>query len=59
MVNYLKGKKSYVVSFLLMAVAVVNFLVGDASLSELLSDPNLLILLNGAGLGALRAGMGK
>jgi len=51
----LQGKKSYIVSALLVAVAVVNFLAGDATLSQVLSDPNLLVLLNGLGLASLRA----
>lgn len=54
---FLKGKKTHIVAALLVAVGVVNFLAGDATLSQLLSDPNLLILLNGLGLSALRAGM--
>ena len=57
MKNFLQGKKTYIVSALLVAVAVINFLAGDATLSQVLSDPNLLILLNGAGLATLRAGI--
>ena len=53
---FLQGKKTYIVATLLVAVAVVNFLAGDAGLTDVLSDPNLLVLLNGLGLGALRAG---
>jgi len=57
MKEYLKGKKTYIVAMLLVLVSVVNFFAGDASLATLLSDPNLLVLLNGLGLGALRAGV--
>lgn len=53
--EYLKGKKTYIVSTLLVLVSVVNFLAGDVSISEVLNDPNLLVLLNGFGLAALRA----
>lgn len=57
--EYLKGKKTYIVAFLLMVVAVVNFLAGDASMTEVLNDPNLLVLLSGLGLASLRAGVAK
>ena len=53
--KFLKGKRSYIVSALLVLVALVNMLTGDITLGQLLQDPNLLILLNGAGLAALRA----
>ena len=53
--SFLKGYKTYIVAVLLVLVALVNMLTGDMSLGELLTDPNLLILLNGLGMGSLRA----
>jgi len=53
--KFLKGKKTYIISTLLVLVALVNMLNGDISISQMLSDPNLLVLLNGLGLAGLRA----
>ena len=57
LVKFLKGKKAYIVSGLLVLVALVNLLTGDIYWSELLADPNLIILLNGLGVGSLRAAL--
>ena len=56
---FLQGKKTYIIAVLLVLVSVVNILSGDMSPTELLSDPNLWVLLNGLGLAALRAGVTK
>ena len=55
--NFLKGKKTYIVAVLLVLVALVNLLAGDIYWSELLADPSLIILLNGLGIGSLRAAL--
>ena len=55
--EWLKGKKTYIVAALMVLVAIVNFLAGDMGLVELLQDPYLMVLLNGAGFAALRAGV--
>ena len=56
---FLKGKKTHIVAFLLVLVAAVNLYNGDIALEAFLGDPNLLILLNGLGLSALRAAVDK
>jgi hypothetical protein len=56
---FLKGKKSHIIAFLLVLVACVNLYNGDMTLEAFLQDPNLLILLNGLGLSALRAAVAK
>jgi|DEB0MinimDraft_4_1074332.scaffolds.fasta_scaffold39072_1 hypothetical protein len=58
MKQFLKGRKTYIVATLLVLVSLVNFLAGDASIQEFLSDPNLIVLLNGLGLAAIRNGVG-
>jgi hypothetical protein len=58
METMLKGKKSYIVAILMLAVGVVNMLTGDASGTQMVMD-NAMVLLNGAGLMALRAGVDK
>lgn len=39
----------------MVLVAVVHLATGDINLLTLLNDPYVLVLLNGLGLGALRA----
>lgn len=55
----LKGRKTYIVAFLMVLVSVVNIVTGDASLQEVLASDELWVLLNGLGLGSLRAGVEK
>lgn len=55
--SFLKGYKTYIIAILLVLVAIVNILVGDLSMMEFLTDPSLLILLNGLGIGSLRAAL--
>lgn len=57
--DFLDGKKTYIVSSLLVIVALVRLLDGDITLSEFISNPDFLVLLNGLGLGSLRAGVKK
>lgn len=55
--NFLKGYKTYIIATLLVLVAVVHFVTGDITLATFLSDPYVLVLLNGLGLGTLRAAL--
>ena len=55
----LKGRKTYIVAALLVIISVLDVATGDMTVSELLSDDNLLVLLNGLGLATLRAGVAK
>ena len=55
--NFLRGKKTYIIAALLVGVSIVELLTGGISLVEFLGDPDLLILLNGLGLAALRNGV--
>jgi len=57
--NWLKGKKSYIIGGLLVAASIVQVIVGDLSIMEFVQSPALLELLGGLGLGALRAGISK
>jgi len=59
MIAFLSGKKTYIVAGLLVLISVVKMLAGDVSIEELLNSPDLLILLNGLGLAALRGGISK
>lgn len=53
----LQGKKTYLISFLLVLVGLVRFVSGDIGIAELLASPDVLVLLNGLGLAALRDGI--
>jgi|6_EtaG_2_1085325.scaffolds.fasta_scaffold00486_15 hypothetical protein len=54
--DFIKGKKTYLVAALLVLVGLVNALSGEIGAWQGVMD-NALILLNGLGLGFLRAGI--
>lgn len=56
---YLSGKKTYIVALLLVVISVLDVVTGDMTVSELVADDNLIILLNGLGMASLRAGISK
>lgn len=53
--DFLKGKKTYIIAALLVLVALVKLTTGDTTLMDFFNDPNLIVLLNGLGLAALRS----
>jgi len=57
--KWLDGKKTYIVSALLVLVSLVRLIDGDISLAEFFAKEDFLVLLNGLGLGSLRAGVSK
>jgi len=57
--NWLKGKKTYIIAGLMAMTALVHLLAGDMSLAEFVTSEHINALLEGIGLGALRAGIGK
>lgn len=57
--SFLSGKKTYIIAALMVLVALVNLFTGSLDLNSFLNSPDLLILLNGFGLAALRAGIAK
>lgn len=54
--EFLKGKKTFIIAFLMVAVGVVEGLTGGGWGGVM---DQLPIILNGLGLGALRAGVAK
>lgn len=56
--NFLSGQKTYLVAALMVLVGIVNALTGDSGAWQGILD-NALIILNGLGMGALRAGVAK
>ena len=57
--NWLNGKKTYLVSGMMIATSILNLITGDLSLIEFVSSPHLNTLLEGLGLGTLRAGVSR
>ena len=57
--KFLKGKRTYIVAGLMVAVAIINLITGETAMADLLVDPNIRMLLEGLGGGFLRAGMEK
>ena len=55
----LSGKKTYIVAGLMVIVAVINLVSGDIGLMDFLTNPNLILLLEGLGIGFLRSGISK
>ena len=54
MKDYLKGKKTYIVAIGLVFTAIGSFINGDLTLVEA-----IVVIMNGLGFGALRAGVAK
>ena len=57
MLNWLPGKKTYIVAAAMLVVGVVNMLTGDATGWGMIAS-NSEILLEGLGLAGLRKGVG-
>ena len=55
--GWLRGKKTYLISGLMVAVGLIRMLVGEMSIAEFVMSPDVMALLNGIGLGTLRAGV--
>ncbi len=51
------GKKTYIVSILMIFVSSLNLISGNISLSEFISSDSMSLLLEAMGLSALRAGV--
>jgi hypothetical protein len=59
MITFLSGYKTYIIAALMVLIALVNLLTGDINSATFFNDPSFLLLLNGLGLGALRAAISK
>jgi len=55
--NWFRGKKTYIIAFLMVIVGVINYLSGDITLAVLLASEDLILVLQGIGLGTLRHGI--
>ena len=57
--QWLQGKKTYVIASLMVAVSLTQLLSGDIGLAEFAASEHLNTLLEGVGLATLRAGVSK
>ncbi len=55
--NWLKGKKTYIVSILMFLVSSINLITGNISFNEFISSDSMTLLLEAMGLSALRTGI--
>lgn len=55
--DWLKGKKTYIIAGLMVVAALLNLITGDMGLAEFVTSDHLNTLLEGVGLGTLRAGV--
>ena len=55
--NWLQGKKTYIIVILGFLIALVQFLAGDLSFMLFVQSPEFLALLGLLGLGSLKAGI--
>jgi len=55
--NWLKGKKTYIVSALMATVTLLQLITGEATLQEFIMSEHVITLIEAMGLGTLRAGV--
>ena len=55
--DWLKGKKTYIVAGLMVVASLLHLITGDMGLAEFVTSDYLNTLLEGVGLGTLRAGV--
>ena len=57
MLPILKGYRTYIIAVLMLGVGLVQLANNEITVEALLNSNDLLIILNGLGLAALRAGI--
>jgi len=57
--KWLKGKKTHIISGLMVFVGLIKLITGDMSLAEFVMSGEVMTMLEGFGLSALRAGVAK
>jgi hypothetical protein len=56
--NWLNGKKTYIVSALMALTSLVHLVTGNLTLVEFISSDHIMTLFEALGFFSLRAGMG-
>lgn len=57
--NWLNGKKTYIVSILMAMVSLMHLMAGDLTLVEFIKGEQVINLFEALGLTTLRVGVGK
>jgi hypothetical protein len=57
--DWLRGKKTYLVSGLMVASSLIHVLTGEMSVQEFFAGPHVQTLMEGIGFWTLRAGVKK
>jgi hypothetical protein len=57
--NWLKGKKTYIVCILMAVVSLMHLIAGDLTLIEFINGEQVMNLFEALGLTTLRAGVGQ
>ena len=57
--NWLNGKKTYIISALMVVVSLMNLITGDLTLVEFLRGEQMINLFEAVGLTTLRVGVGQ
>lgn len=57
--QWLQGRKTYVIASLMVAASLIHLISGDIGLAEFAASEHLNTLLEGVGLATLRAGVSK
>lgn len=55
----LKGRKTYIIAFIMVLASLVEVLTGDISIVEFVGTENFQLFLEGLGISAIRAGISK
>ncbi len=55
--NWLKGKKTYIISALMVMTSLIHLITGDLTLAEFLNGEQIINLFEALGLTTLRAGV--
>ena len=53
--EWLKGKKTFIVAVLMVVVGVLNVVTGSMSFSDFMHSQDLMVVLTGMGFGAIRS----
>lgn len=58
-ITFLQGRKAYIIAALLAVVSLIRLATGEITIGDFLNSPDVVILLNAAGLAATRAAISK
>lgn len=57
--SWLNGKKTYIISFLVVFISLIHLFTGDLTLKEFINGEQIINLLEAMGLSTLRIGVSQ